>query len=704
MKRFGLILVVLLWSAAAALAAGKSKTVVVIDGAKYYVHTVGKGETLYGLARTYGVGERVILSLNPAAAGGLKAGAKLKIPFTAEAAGAPSERKLRKTFDTHTVAEGETLYAISRRYAIPLGTLIEDNPSLDPIRLRPGERILVRRKERGTEPAGAVQAQWESYRENLNSVADEGYAYHMVAAGETFYALARRFGTTEARLSELNGGLQPAGLKAGAIIKVPSNGATRASAGGTAPGKPEDRRAGWPETRPARDAGGAAGTEPEADAAAQAEAARGKRTEDATAPAEAIRGADGAARTRQDEAAAWSVPAGTAETEFGGFAPDALFGRLPRTDSVGTGDTTRLEVDFRPLGRGETLRVALMLPLAVHGVANANYLEFYQGFLLGLDSVKRAGYSVHVDLFNTERNAETVRRIVEEDEAFRNADLVVGPVYEQPLEPVVRFAELRGIPVVSPLANITGIDSDVLFQMAPTPERKYDKAADLTDGSKQITLIYSDRTDREFEAEIRSLIGDREYRKHHYVYEHASVVERRGKGNSPSDLTPLLQNTADNVFVVMADNELDVDRILAALASAYTSIVSRGSTPPRFVVLGNARWNRYNNLSREIFFKDHVVFLSSYHAKRDSETVLRFDSDYIRAFGSLPTLYSYRGYDTALIFAPAMFGDIRYDLDGTDYTPLQTTYTFGRSEGRGNHVNRNWTRVNYNEDYTIAIE
>lgn len=199
---------------------------------------------------------------------------------------------------------------------------------------------------------------------------------------------------------------------------------------------------------------------------------------------------------------------------------------------MGTGDTTRLEVDFRPLGRGETLRVALMLPLAVHGVANANYLEFYQGFLLGLDSVKRAGYSVHVDLFNTERNAETVRRIVEEDEAFRNADLVVGPVYEQPLEPVVRFAELRGIPVVSPLANITGIDSDVLFQMAPSPERKYDKAADLTDGSKQITLIYSDRTDREFEAEIRSLIGDREYRKHHYVYEHASVVERRGRATA----------------------------------------------------------------------------------------------------------------------------------------------------------------------------
>ncbi len=673
MKRLCLILLMLLWSAAAALAIGKSKTVVVIDGAKYYIHTVEKGETLYGLSKTYGVGEQVIVSLNPTVAGGLKAGGKLKIPFTAEVSGTLSERKLRKTFDTHTVAKGETLYAISRRYAIPIQTLIEDNPSLDPIRLQLGERILVRRKERGTEPVGAVQAQWESYRENLNSVAEEGYAYHLVHAGETFYALARRFGTTEAGLSALNGGLQPADLKAGAIIKVPADRAA-AAAGGTTQARPADGSAAWTGTK------------------------QNQQPETATSWSDSE-----AARTQPEEGGVAGSDR-TAGTDVREFAPDDLFGRFPRTDSAQTNDTARLEADFKPLGRGETLRVALLLPLAVHGAANANYLEFYQGFLLGLDSVKRAGYSVHVDLFNTERNAETVRRIVEEDEAFRSADLVVGPVYEQSLAPVVRFAERKGIPVVSPLAHITGIDSDVLFQMAPAPDRKYDKAADLIDGSKQLTLIYSDRTDKEFEAEILSLIGDTEYRKHHYVYEHASVVERRGRGNSPSDLTPLLHNTADNVFVVMADNELDVDRILAALASANTSIVSRGGTAPRFVVLGNARWNRYNNISREIFFKDHVVFLSTYHAKRDSERVRRFDSDYIRAFGSLPTLYSYRGYDTALIFAPALFGDIRYDLEGQDYTPLQTTYVFGQGEGRDNHVNRNWTRVNYNEDYTITIE
>ena len=62
------------------------------------------------------------------------------------------------------------------------------------------------------------------------------------------------------------------------------------------------------------------------------------------------------------------------------------------------------------------------------------------------------------------------------------------------------------------------------------------------------------------------------------------------------------------------------------------------------------------------------------------------------------------GYDTALIFAPAMYGDIEYDLEDHRYMPLQTTYLFSQPAGRANHVNGNWTRVNYHKDFTITIE
>ncbi len=342
----------------------------------------------------------------------------------------------------------------------------------------------------------------------------------------------------------------------------------------------------------------------------------------------------------------------------------------------------------------------MLLPLTTDGTANANYLEFYQGFLLGLDSVKRTGRSVALDLYDTGRDTAKLRRIME-DESFLRAHLIVGPVHENLLGPVARYGEARAVPVVSPLAHLTHTNSGAVFQLAPDPARKYDKAADLFTGdARKVTLIYSDRTDGEFEQEVLNALGDTEHTRHHYRYVHSSGARAGG----PGDLTPLLHNDRDNLFVVMADNEVDVDRILAALASAYTGIVSRGLSEPRFTVLGNARWNRYHNLDRTMFFKDRVVFLSTYHAKRDAEVIRTFDSDYIRAFGSLPSLFSYRGYDAAVLFCPAMFGGIEEDLEGEEFTPLQTTYLFDSGEENATHTNRNWMRVEYGQDFTIGVE
>lgn len=600
MKRLCATLLMIVWGLSA-LAGGKSTTIVYINGTKYYIHTVQAGETLYGLSKTYGVGEQVIVENNPSIVRGLKTNQNIKIPYVAEAPEIMSERKLRKTFDFHQVAPGETLFALSRQYEIPVKTLMADNPNLDPLHMRPGERVLIRRKQIGSETAAGTQQQWEAYQKSLNSVSETGTSYHIVHAGETFYSLSRRFGITEEQLSALNGGLKPADLKAGAMIVVPGE--------------------------------------------------------------------------------AKKEPAATEDT----LHRDSL----PHFDDVEP-------IEFRALRRGEALNVAVLLPLAVNGEPNGNYLEFYQGFLLGLDSVKqKSGISVNVDLYNTARDSARIVSILE-DKAFRRTRLIVGPVYEEGLYPVVRYAEQHEIPVVSPLANIERMNSDVLFQLAPDPDRKYDKVRDLVAADKRVTLIYTQTVDREFEREILALLGNRPYERYNYRYQ-------QGVQGS-SDLTPLLENDADNVFVILSDNEVDVDRILAGLASADTSITSRGRTAPKFTVLGNARWNRYNNLDRAIFFKDRVVFISTYHAKRDSEVVKAFDDAYLRSFGMLPTLFSYRGYDTAMIFAPAMYGDIEYDLEDHRYTPLQTTYLFTRPAGRANHVNYNWTRVNYHNDFTITIE
>ncbi|MDE5637507.1 MAG: LysM peptidoglycan-binding domain-containing protein, partial [Alistipes sp.] len=182
MKRTRVLLsVCALLAATVAAAIEKSQTIVYINGAKYYIHTVQKGETLYALSKLYGVGEPVILASNPEMTDGLKADANIKIPVIGDVKPPKAEKRLKKTFDSHYVASGETLYGISRKYEISVDTILEDNPDLDPLHLSIGQRILIRKSEKGESSAARNISELEEYKDNLNSVSQgDAYSYHLV--------------------------------------------------------------------------------------------------------------------------------------------------------------------------------------------------------------------------------------------------------------------------------------------------------------------------------------------------------------------------------------------------------------------------------------------------------------------------------------------------------------------------------------------
>ncbi len=382
-------------------------------------------------------------------------------------------------------------------------------------------------------------------------------------------------------------------------------------------------------------------------------------------------------------------------------------------DGAGDGDLQSPEILFRALRGTDTLNVSLLLPLSTStGRVMPIFEEFYQGFLMGVEELKKGGRRVNVTLFNTQRDSAVVSQIVD-NEAFKRSDLIVGPVYEELLDGVLEFAERGSIPVVSPLATLKSSNSGVLFQMSPILEHKYDKVGGLLADSVQVTLIYTDKTDKEYEQEIKSLLAGKKYSTHLYKYEHPSVVSERlqiaEKYNrepqySPSDLTPLISGDSTATIIIMPDNETDVDRVLSALASAEISLRGRSLSVSDFSVLYNSKWNRYKNIDRAMLFRDRVVAFSSYHAKRDSEVVLDFDSRYVKEFNELPSLYSYRGYDVAKIFGDGLYSDIEYNMEGRTFSPLQTTYRFQKLRGSETRANQNWMRANYNDNFTITVE
>lgn len=616
---------------------GRSHSIVYINGAKYYVHTVKAGETLYSLSKIYGVDLENITKHNPSAIDGLKLDQTLKIPVTQQVS-VVEKKKKKRDFEYHTVAAGETLYSISKRYAVSIETILADNADVDPAHISIGTQLYIRRSKMGQSSTTQVQNEWENYKNNLNSVTNDGYSYYIVQGGDTLYSLCKRFNTDEQTLRSLNDLSE--GLKAGAIIKVPAE------------------------------------------------------------------------KTPNSQGASHEVIASNAtNATVGAVTPKVDNEPIQAVDSL-VGAVVPSQ--FKQLDNSETLKIALMLPMTRNGVANNSFADFYRGFLLGLEQVKMNGHQVELTLYDTSVTTEGATAIVENEFGINQPNMIVGPVYENQLEAVVKYAEERAIPVISPLSVLNSQSSPVLFQMAPSPKHKYDKVTEFFAEDKNVTLIYSENIDTEFEQEILEQLKGRTYTTHKYEYEHPSIIENREKERqklrdrgvevpdepiSPSDMTPLLQQEGNNTLIVLANNETDVDRILTAIASANISLRAKTRTVAPFTVVGNPKWNRYNNIDRSILFQDNVVMLSSYHARRDNEQVYEFDRRFITEFGALPTLFAYRGFDTAVIFGNGAFSeDITAAMGGKQYTPLMTPYTFQ------NGTNSEWVRINYIRNYTIKTE
>lgn len=104
-------------------------------------HKVGKGETLYGISKKYGISVDRLIASNPSARDGVKQGDILVIdqdnPVTEQPVAAPSNG------GTHTIAAGETLYRIAVNNGMTVEQLLAANPDLDAYNYSEGTVINI---------------------------------------------------------------------------------------------------------------------------------------------------------------------------------------------------------------------------------------------------------------------------------------------------------------------------------------------------------------------------------------------------------------------------------------------------------------------------------------------------------------------------------------------------------------------------------
>jgi LysM repeat protein len=111
-----------------------------VNGNRYVMHKITKGEGVYSISKKYGVPSNAIFEANPGSEKGIKIDQVLLIPrgkgMAANTQTAPKTNTVTETAKTHKVVKGNTLSSIAKQYNLTLQEIKQiNNLSSDNIQL-----------------------------------------------------------------------------------------------------------------------------------------------------------------------------------------------------------------------------------------------------------------------------------------------------------------------------------------------------------------------------------------------------------------------------------------------------------------------------------------------------------------------------------------------------------------------------------------
>ncbi len=391
----------------------RSRTPQYIDGEAYYFHAVLQGQTLYSIARAYGVEEEDIIEENPDIREGLRYDQVIRIPVADDLDAIPPVDRIRLDevaplpdgrFAEHEVQRHETLFGLAREYGVSQEAILFYNPQAREM-LQVGHVLRIPLKESDPDT--------------------ENFRLYTVASGETWYGIAREFGLGTGELQAMNPDVEE-DLLAGQQIRVPLDTEVTEI---TEPEKPEERYIFLPP--------------PEQE-------------------------------VMPDPDMYCLQPEHQDHYDIALIIPLYLENLdLPEEQLAGVDSLTALAEGKEDPEPRELHRVIDHLSKEDFTVNHPSFsfISFYQGVLIALDSIRDAGSDIRLHVFDGCDNIEKVKALTAAD-TLQHMDMIIGPFHERPLRHVAEYAQKWDISVVSPmLPDMHQLqDNEHLFKVRPSLE------------------------------------------------------------------------------------------------------------------------------------------------------------------------------------------------------------------------------------------
>ncbi|WP_293717143.1 LysM peptidoglycan-binding domain-containing protein [uncultured Parabacteroides sp.] len=368
-------------------------------------------------------------------------------------------------------------------------------------------------------------------------------------------------------------------------------------------------------------------------------------------------------------------------------------------------DVNALLTAPREIKRVNMIKVALLLPFMTNEkTPSANtlrFIEYYEGMLLAVDSLRNSGGSIELSVFDTGNGTKKLKEVLKDD-ALKEANLIIGAVYNDQIGPVAEFAEKNNIKYVIPF---TSKNDDVLsnaniFQVNTPHSYLYAKASqagcDLFANDNVILLKVpgtEEKTDfiKAFKAEMKQ--RNIPWRELTYSAE-----------TFPTDMEALLSKEKRSVIVPTSGT-------LEALNKFKSPLRMLSETKPEYniTMFGYPEWQTYTRECLDDFFALNTYIYSNFYADNLAPEVSDFYSKYktwySKSLINYFPKYGILGFDTGMFFFDAIrkYGsNFENNLGKIRYKGIQTCFDFERVNNWGGFINTNIFIVHYQNDYNVT--
>ncbi|MEM0578524.1 PBP1 and LysM peptidoglycan-binding domain-containing protein [Flavobacterium polysaccharolyticum] len=402
---------------------------------KASTHKVAKGETIAQIAQKYKVSPYDIYQLNPDAQAGISQNTLLLIPK----AGAKVQSKTvtsptvvsKKV--THEVAPKETLFGIQKKYNVTEATLFKANPFLENDGLQIGQKLVI--------PNGVVtKATTTTAPKTVTPV------FHLVQPQETKFSIAKKYNITIEELEKKNPEVV-ANLPVGFNLLIKGNRAK--------------------EVKEIEDV---------ADKKELTSKSTSSDVQNYTVkPKETLYSLTKTSGLSQEELIVLNP-------ELKNGVQEGMLIKLPAAVKLMTQPEAKKGItQLSKQNAADRKKLVLLLPFNIAKIANDTVnstterlkkdkflnmtLDFYSGALIAVDSAKQLGIDVDVQVFDSQETkmSSQVSSIIKSNDV-ENAQVVIGPFYQNNVEKTAELLSGTDVAVISPLSKETGKAFPNLYQ------------------------------------------------------------------------------------------------------------------------------------------------------------------------------------------------------------------------------------------------